>query len=157
MPVSKDEFRAALGRFASGVTVVTTIGEDNKPVGITVSAFASVSLDPPLVLACVDKRASVHDCLCEGKHFAVNILAEDQEHLSRLFASKDQDRFTQAAYHTGITGAPLLDGAVAVLECRVVHAYPGGDHTIIVGEVESASIADHKPLAYHRGGYARLT
>jgi len=157
MPVSKDEFRAALGRFASGVTVVTTIGEDNKPVGITVSAFASVSLEPPLVLACVDRRASVHDSLRAGKHFAVNILSEDQEHLSRLFASKDQDRFSQAAYQTGITGAPHLDGAVASLECRVVHAYPGGDHTIIVGEVESTSITDHKPLAYHRGGYARLT
>jgi len=99
----------------------------------------------------------VHDSLRAGKHFAVNILSEDQEHLSRLFASKDQDRFSQAAYQTGITGAPHLDGAVASLECRVVHAYPGGDHTIIVGEVESTSITDHKPLAYHRGGYARLT
>lgn len=156
MPVTKDEFRAALGRFASGVTVITTIGENNKPAGITVSAFASVSLEPPLVLACVDKRASLHDCLTEGQHFAVNILAEDQEHLSRLFASRDQDRFGQAAYRPGITGAPLLDGAVAALECRVVHAYPGGDHTIIVGEVESTSLADHKPLAYHRGGYTRL-
>lgn len=156
MPVTKDEFRAALGRFASGVTVITTIGENNKPAGITVSAFASVSLEPPLVLACVDKRASLHDCLTEGQHFAVNILAEDQEHLSRLFASRDQDRFGQATYRPGITGAPLLDGAVAALECRVVHAYPGGDHTIIVGEVESTSLADHKPLAYHRGGYTRL-
>ncbi|HSB08332.1 MAG TPA: flavin reductase family protein [Blastocatellia bacterium] len=156
MPVSKDEFRAALGRFASGVTVVTTIGEDNKPAGITVSAFASVSLDPPFVLACVDRRASVHDCLTEGKHFAVNILAEDQEHLSRLFASKDQDRFSRATYRAGVTGAPVLEGAAASLECRVVYAYPGGDHTIIVGEVESTSVADHKPLAYHRGGYTRL-
>ena len=156
MPVSKDEFRAALGMFASGVTVVTTIAEDNNPAGITVSAFASVSLDPPLVLACVDKGASVHGCLTEGKHFAVNILAEDQEHLSRLFASKDEDRFSRAIYQAGVTGAPLLDGAAASLECRVVHAYPGGDHTIIVAEVESTALADRKPLAYHRGGYTRL-
>ncbi len=105
----------ALSRFVTGVTVVTTTGPDNRPAGITVNAFSSVSLEPPLVLACVDKRASVHDYLTEGRHFAVNILAEDQEHL-----------------------------------------YPGGDHTIIVGEVETASVAEHKPLAYHRGRYTQL-
>ena len=156
MPVSKDEFRTALGCFASGVTVVTTVCPDNKPGGITVSAFTSVSLEPPLVLVCIDKRASVHDSLTEGKHFAVNILAEDQEHLSRLFASKEQDRFSRAPYQPGVTGAPVLHGAAASLECRVVSAYPGGDHTIIVGEVESTAVADRRPLAYHRGGYARL-
>jgi len=157
MPVSKDEFRAALSRFASGVTVLTSINEDNQPSGITVSAFASVSLDPPLILACVDKRASVHDCLFEGRHFAVNILAEDQEHLSRLFASKDEDRFRKVSYIAGENGAPVLDGAVAVLECRVVQAYPGGDHTIVVGEVERTVVNDAMPLAYDRGSYARLS
>jgi flavin reductase (DIM6/NTAB) family NADH-FMN oxidoreductase RutF len=156
MPASKDEFRLALSRFVSGVTVVTTSGKDNRPVGITVSAFSSVSLDPPLVLACIDRRASLHDYLVEGKHFAVNILAEDQEHLSRRFATKDQERFYYAGYTTGIGGAPLLDGALAYIECRVVHAYPGGDHTIIVGEVESASVTEHKPLAYYRGGYTQI-
>ena len=156
MPVTKDEFRMALSRFVTGVTVVTTTGPDNRPAGITVNAFSSVSLEPPLVLACVDKRASVHDYLTEGRHFAVNILAEDQEHLSRRFASKDQDRFNDARYQYGATGAPLLDGALASIECRVVHTYPGGDHTIIVGEVETASVAEHKPLAYHRGRYTQL-
>jgi flavin reductase (DIM6/NTAB) family NADH-FMN oxidoreductase RutF len=156
MPVNKDEFRAALSRFISGVTVVTAIGKNNQPVGITVSAFSSLSLEPPLVLACIDKRASLHDHLTEGIYFAVNILAEDQQAISRLFASKDEDRFDGARYRWGVSGAPLLDGALASLECRVVHAYPGGDHTIIVGEVESTCIAERKPLAYYRGGYAHL-
>jgi len=156
MPVSKDEFRTALSRFISGVTVVTARGEDDLPVGITVSAFTSVSLEPPLVLACIDKRASLHSCLTEGRHFAVNILAHDQEHLSRRFASKDQDRFDGAGYREGLDGVPLLEGALAFIECRVVHVYPAGDHTIVVGEVESTSVADHKPLAYYRGGYSQL-
>ena len=156
MPVNKDEFRNALSRFISGVTVVTTLGQENQPAGITVSAFSSVSLEPPLVLACIDKRASLHDLLTEGSYFAVNILADDQQDVSRLFASKDEDRFDGAAYRWGVSGAPLLDGALACIECRVVHAYPGGDHTIIVGEVESTSIAEDKPLAYYRGGYAHL-
>lgn len=156
MAVTKDEFRIALSRFVSGVTVVTTLGRDQRPAGITVSAFSSVSLDPPLVLACIDKRASLHDSLTEGTHFAVNILAGDQEEISRRFASKDHERFDGSAYRQGISGAPLLEGALAYIECRVVHAYPGGDHTIVVGEVESATVADHRPLAYYRGRYSHL-
>ena len=156
MPVSKDDFRSALSRFISGVTVVTTLGRNNQPAGITVSAFSSVSLEPPLILACIDKRSSVHDCLTEGSRFAVNVLAENQQSLSRLFAAKDEDRFDGTAYRWGASGAPLLDGALACIECRVVHAYAGGDHTIIVGEVESTSVAEHKPLAYYRGSYAHL-
>jgi flavin reductase (DIM6/NTAB) family NADH-FMN oxidoreductase RutF len=156
MAVSKDEFRAALSRFISGVTVVTTLGKHNRPAGITVSAFSSVSLEPPLILACIDKRASLHDHLTEGTSFAVNILAEDQQSISRLFASKDEDRFDGAHYRWGTSGAPLLNGALAYIECRVVHTYPGGDHTIIVGEVESTSTTEHRPLAYYRGGYVHL-
>src|SRR5438876_9020129 len=140
MPVSKDDFRIALSRFVSGITVVTVLDRENRPVGITVSAFSSLSLEPPLVLACIDKRASVHAHLTEGSHFAVNILAQDQEHLSRRFASKDLDRFNGAGYREGVSGAPLLEGALAYIECRVVHIYPGGDHTIVVGEVESTSV-----------------
>jgi flavin reductase (DIM6/NTAB) family NADH-FMN oxidoreductase RutF len=156
MAVSNEEFRSALGRFASGVTVVTARGADDQPLGITVSAFSSVSLDPPLVLVCVDKRASLHDHMTEGARFAVNILSEDQELISRRFASKDEDRFNGTAYRDSAQGVPLLDGALASLECRVVCSYPGGDHTIIVGEVESTNIGDGKPLAYFRGGYVQL-
>ena len=156
MPVSKDEFRAAMSRFVSGVTVVTTLGNDNRPAGITVSAFSSVSLEPPMILACINKRASVHDHLSEGSYFVVNILAEDQRHISQLFASKDEDRFNGTRYEWSTRGVPLLEGALAYVECRVVHVYPAGDHTIIVGEVESTGVADHKPLAYYRGGYTGL-
>jgi 3-hydroxy-9,10-secoandrosta-1,3,5(10)-triene-9,17-dione monooxygenase reductase component len=99
----------------------------------------------------------VHNYLTEGRHFAVNILSEEQEHLSRRFASKDQDRFGGAGYSYGASGAPLLEGALAAIECRIVHTYPGGDHTIVVGEVESTSVAEHKPLAYYRGHYAQIT
>lgn len=156
MPVTKDEFRAAMGRFASGVTVVTAKAGDGSLAGITVSAFTSLSLDPPLVLICIDKRASIHDRLTESSHFAVNILGEDQEVISRRFASRDDDRFSGVGFKEGSTGSPLLDGAICHVECRIVHTYPGGDHTIVVGEVESAATVDGKPLLYSRGGYARL-
>src|SRR5215211_1655668 len=98
MPVTKDEFRSVMSRFASGVTVVTVKAKESRPQGITVSAFSSLSLDPPLVLVCIDKRASVHDLLSEGSHFAVNILAADQELASRRFSSKDDDRFGGIGY-----------------------------------------------------------
>lgn len=157
MGVSKEEFRTALGRFASGVTVVTAKGAQGELLGITVSAFSSVSLEPPLVLVCIDKRASLHGHLSEGAHFAINILGEDQELMSRRFASKDEDRFDGTAYRESADGAPLIEGALATLECRAIHAYPGGDHTIIVGEVESTSVGDGRPLAYFRGGYVQLS
>lgn len=157
MAVSKDVFRGAMGSFASGVTVVTTKGDDDVLRGMTVSAFSSLSLDPPLCLICVDRVASLHDHLHEGSHFAVNILAEHQEAISRRFASRDsQDRFKEIAVYDGVTGAPLIDGAVACVECRVVSAYPGGDHTIFVGEVVSATTTEDGPLLYFRGGYANL-
>ena len=156
MTVSKEEFRRALGHFASGVTVVTSKGEDGLLRGITVSAFSSVSLDPPLVLICIDKKASLHDHLKEGRHFAVNILADDQEIISRRFASKEADRFEGLGHREGGTGAPLINGALATIECRIVHAYPGGDHTIIVGEVLATEVIEGGPLAYFRGGYVRL-
>ena len=156
MPVSKDEFRSAMSRFASGVTVVTAKTESNQPSGLTVSSFASLSLEPPLVLICIDKRASIHDLLVEGRYFAVNVLAEDQEILSRRFASREADRFSGTGYTEGVTGVPLLNDVLVAVECRIVQTYPGGDHTIIVGEVERATVSDSKPLAYFRGGYAQL-
>ncbi|HWC75901.1 MAG TPA: flavin reductase family protein [Blastocatellia bacterium] len=156
MPVSNEEFRHALARFASGVTVVTCRSSQGDLRGITVSAFSSVSLDPPLVLVCIDRRASIHDLLEEGSHFAVNFLCDNQETISRRFASKDADRFDGVGYSEGQTGAPLIEGALGHLECRVVHSYPGGDHTIFVGEVEASSAGDQKPLLYFRGGYANL-
>jgi flavin reductase (DIM6/NTAB) family NADH-FMN oxidoreductase RutF len=156
MAVSKDEFRRALGSFASGVTVVTALSEDGQRLGLTVSAFSSLSLEPPLILICIDKRASAHDHLSEGRHFAVNILAEDQEQISARFASRDADRFNGLAIVEGKTGSPLIEGAIAHIECRVTQAYPGGDHTIFIGQVEAVAIDDENPLLYFRGRYARL-
>jgi len=155
MEVTRDEFRNALGRFASGVTVVTAIFADG-PWGMTVSAFSSLSLEPPLVLICIDKRAGGHDNLAVGSFFAVNILSDCQEEVSRRFASRDVDRFEGIRFRPGSTGAPLLDGALANIECRAIDAHPGGDHTIIVGEVLATEISDGKPLAYFRGSYAQL-
>jgi flavin reductase (DIM6/NTAB) family NADH-FMN oxidoreductase RutF len=145
-----------MSRFISGVTVVTIKGENESPRGITVSAFSSLSLEPPLVLICIGRNASIHDLLKEGQHFAVNVLASDQEHLSRRFASKDGDRFEGVGYREGFAGSPLLDGAIAHIECRVLHAFPGGDHTIFVGEVMTTGVTEDGPLAYFRSGYVRL-
>lgn len=156
MGVTKEEFKRAMGCFASGVTVVTTVDAESKARGITVSAFASLSLEPPLVLICIDKNASVHDHLTEGRHFAVNILAENQENVSRRFASSEPDRFGGVSYRSGSTGSPLLDGVVAFVECRVTNSYPGGDHTIVVGHVLAAGVNDDRALAYFRGRYTNL-
>jgi flavin reductase (DIM6/NTAB) family NADH-FMN oxidoreductase RutF len=156
MPIDKAEFRRALGHFASAVTVVTTKLADGTPAGITVTAFSSLSLEPPLVLVCIDHRARLHDHLPTEGYFAVNILAEDQETVSRRFASSDPDQFRDIGFTTGATGSPLVKDAVAAIECRIVDRLPGGDHTIIVGEVEAANIREGKPLLYFRGGYAAL-
>jgi flavin reductase (DIM6/NTAB) family NADH-FMN oxidoreductase RutF len=157
MAVSHEEFRQALGRFASGVTVVTCKGDDGNPCGLTVSAFSSLSLEPPLVLICIDRRASVYENLKEGSCFAVNVLAQDQESVSRRFASREADRFKGIGYREGKTGAPLIEGALAFIECRVVHSHPGGDHTVFIGQVESSEVNDGKPLLYFRGGYSSIS
>lgn len=156
MPVNNEEFRGALGRFASSVSVVTSKCRDGELRAITVSAFSSLSLNPPLILICIDNRSSLIEHLTEGCSFAVNILGEDQEMLSRRFASKEPDRFAGIGYREGMSGSPLLDNALATLECKVVHNYAGGDHTIVVGEVEATNVTDSKPLLYFRGGYAKL-
>jgi flavin reductase (DIM6/NTAB) family NADH-FMN oxidoreductase RutF len=157
MPIEKAEFRQALGHFASAVTVVTTKLADGEATGITVTAFSSLSLSPPLVLVCIDHRARLHDQLPVGGCFAVNILAENQEAISRRFASSEPDRFRDVGHTTGATGCPLIQDAIAAIECKIVERLPGGDHTIVVGEVEAATIHEGKPLLYFRGGYAQLS
>jgi len=155
--IDPDTFRSVLGRFASGITVVTTRDGEGGHCGMTVSAFCSVSLVPPLVLVCVDHIASMHDMLLRASHFAVNILAADQEALSRRFSGPDEHkRFDGVGYTRGQSGAALLDDALAHLECRLVAHHEAGDHTIVVGEVESATPFPDRPLLYYRGGYAQL-
>jgi 3-hydroxy-9,10-secoandrosta-1,3,5(10)-triene-9,17-dione monooxygenase reductase component len=149
-------FKSTLGRFASGITVITTRGADGRDHGMTLSAFSSLSLDPPLVLVCIGDAASIAGTMATAEFFAVNVLAEDQEPLSRRFSAKDEDRFESIAMSRGANGLPLLDGALAHVQCRVTARYPGGDHTIIVGEVIETASREGDPLLYYRGGYARL-
>jgi flavin reductase (DIM6/NTAB) family NADH-FMN oxidoreductase RutF len=156
MPIDPSTFRATLGRFASGITVITARDTDGRDVGMTVSAFSSLSLDPPLVLVCIDNTASVAPVLEHCDLFAVNVLSDEQEPLSRRFAEKELDRFEGVAYHRGQHGVALLDGALAQMECRVHARYPGGDHTILVGAVEATAVHEGHPLLYYRGGYGRL-
>ena len=151
-----DAFRAVLARFASGVTVLTLCDEAGRDHGMTVSAFCSLSLSPPLVLVCIDHDASMHRLLVEGRHLAVNILAAGQEALSRRFSGADPNRFDGIGYSRGLTGAPLLDEVLAMLECRIVALHEGGDHTIVVAEVVTATARPERPLLYYRGGYAQL-
>ena len=152
-----DTFRSVLGRFASGVTIVTVRDGNGRDHGMTVSAFSSVSLVPPLVLVCIEKTASTHDPLLAASHFGVNVLAAHQEPLSRRFASDDEDkRFDGVGYTRGVTGAVLLDDVLAYLECERVGEHSAGDHTIVVGEVQVAIANPDRPLLYYRGGYAQL-
>jgi flavin reductase (DIM6/NTAB) family NADH-FMN oxidoreductase RutF len=156
MPIDADTFRAALGRFASGVTVVTTRDEGGRDHGMTVSAFCSVSLDPPLVLACIGHDASMHGVVRHADRFGVSILAVGQEPLARRFADQRSDRFDGVGYARGKLGVALLDDALAHLECTLVDRRDAGDHTIVVGRVEAATCYQGRPLVYYRGGYTQL-
>ena len=156
-PIDAATFRHALGRFPSGVTIVTVRDASGRDLGMTVSAFASLSLDPPLVLVCIGDDATIAGAVGAAGHFAVSVLAEDQEALARRFADSDADRFAGTAVARGTTGIALLDGAVAHLECAIVARHRGGDHTIVVGEVLAATtVEDGWPLVYQRGAYRRL-
>ena len=156
MSVTQEQFRAALGSFASGVTVVTTKDANGKLLGITVSAFCSVSLSPPMVLICIEKSAGSHYAFEESNVFIVNILREGESDMSELFASLKEDKFSGLEFRSGIDGVPILHRALATLECRVKFSYHGGDHSIFVGEVENVSVDNGQPLLYYRGRYGRF-
>ena len=145
-----------LGRFPSGVTVVTTKARDGSDEGMTVSAFCSVSLDPPLVLICIEKTASAYDALITAPGFVVNILSATQEQIARRFSIVDIDRFDGVGYSRSQNGLAVLDDVVGIIECATVAMHDAGDHTIIVGEVEATRAQNGTPLLYYRGGYAQL-
>jgi flavin reductase (DIM6/NTAB) family NADH-FMN oxidoreductase RutF len=153
--IDPDTFRHTLGRFASGVTVVTVSGTAGD-CGMTVSAFCSLSLTPPLVLICIDHSARMYEVIGTASHFAVNVLEASQEPLARRFADPEMDRFDGIHIRRGRFGAPLLDDVLATLECRRLDAHPGGDHTIYTGLVESATSREGQPLIYYRGAYRGL-
>jgi len=153
--VNKDDFRNVMGSFAAGVTVVTTIDGDGRKWGMTATAFSSLSLDPPLCLVCVDKRAGSHAAISGSRKFAVSMLSADQEQLSNHFASRADDKFAEIAHSAGAeTGCPILEGAIASMECEVVDVLAGGDHDIFVGRLCATAIDDEgKALVYWRGKY----
>lgn len=151
------EFRSAVGAFATGVTVITTRGEQH-PYGMTANAFSSLSLDPPLVLVCVISRSEGMNQITANDCFAVNILAASQEPLSRYFASRDRpkgrDAFGEVPHRTAVTGSPILEGAVGFLDCTLNAQYESGDHHIFVGEVlDIGHDPDALPLVFHSGRY----
>lgn len=152
------EFRRVVGHFPSGVTVVTTCLPRGEPCGLTVNAFSSVSLEPPLVLICVERNAASHACIRTVGLFAVNVLdADEGERLSRRFAEpRLDDKFDGVGYGSGVTGAPILDQALAWMECRVTEELAGGDHTVFIGEVVAGEARKGHPLVYYRGGYGRF-
>lgn len=156
MSVSSDEFRSVLGRFPSGVTVVTTKAADGSDQGMTVSAFSSVSLEPPLVLICIEKTASVYEALMRAPGFVVNILSAKQEQIARRFSIVDIDRFEGIGFSRTRNGIVVLDDVLGMIECNRVALHDAGDHTVIVAEVEATRAENGSPLIYYRGGYAQL-
>ncbi|MFZ2491801.1 MAG: flavin reductase family protein [Thermoanaerobaculia bacterium] len=148
-------FKLAMSHFASGVTVVTT-EQDGRAYGMTVSAFSSLSLDPPLVLVCIEKSVTTHDILAASGVFGVSILAAEQREVSNRFASRSDSKFDGLNVNRRSLGVPLIPGAICTLECRVQAQLPGGDHSIFVGEVVSAETSEATPLLYFRSGYRDL-
>lgn len=153
MPPDPEEFKAALGRFASGITVVTVDAGGTKH-GMTASSFASVSLDPPRVLVCLDKSSRTRALLSD--RFAINVLRSDQEEISRAFAHTGEKPFTSLPHDTGASGAPLIQGCLAWIECATSSIVDGGDHDIIVGDVLTCRWAEGHPLLYFARGYHSL-
>lgn len=150
------EFRAALGGFATGVTAVTTLGDDGTPFGVTASSFNSVSLDPPLVLWSLAKTAQSMQAFSRAGHFAVHVLAANQDTLANHFARSGGDKFSSLKWEKGVLGSPLFAECASRFECRTVHQYEGGDHIIFVGEVVNFDRQDRDPLIFHQGSYAGL-
>lgn len=148
--------RQVFGQFATGVTIVTTGDQNGSPVGMTASSFNTVSLDPPLVLWCIDRKAGCFDAFNSCDHFAIHVLNQKQSDLSSLFARKGVDRFRQVPYELSQEGVPLLQEYCARLECSIAHRYAGGDHVIMVGQVQAMQTQDHAPLVFHRGRYAQI-
>jgi flavin reductase (DIM6/NTAB) family NADH-FMN oxidoreductase RutF len=152
-----EDFRAAMGSFAAGVTVITTLDAHGAPQAVTATAFSSVSLSPPLCLVCIAKRTRTYQPLLLKGSFAVNILRAEQEWLSARFASSAVDRFASVSWEPGaVTGCPIIAGALVAMECQVVEVHSGGDHDIFLGSPSSIRVHEGAPLVYWRGSYSSL-
>jgi flavin reductase (DIM6/NTAB) family NADH-FMN oxidoreductase RutF len=155
MPIDDAVFRLAMSHFASGVTVVTTAHE-GRLYGMTVASFASLSLHPPLVLVCIEKSVKTHDAILAAGKFGVSILGSDQADVSTKFASRRDDKFTGVELVPGELDVPLIAGALTSIECRLHERLPGGDHSIVVGEVVDVHTREGDPLLYFRSGYREM-
>lgn len=155
MSIDASAFRSLLGRFATGVTIVTARDSESAHQGLTVSAFCSLSLEPPLVLVCIDKTATMYELLTTCERFTVNILAADQEEIARRFATTETTKFDGIGYSI-IEDDAVLDDALAYAQCARINSIVTGDHSIVIGEVRSATVSDGLPLLYFRGGYSSI-
>jgi flavin reductase (DIM6/NTAB) family NADH-FMN oxidoreductase RutF len=149
-------YRRTCSQFATGITVVTVLDSNGHPHGMTVNSFSSVSLDPPLVLVSIDLRNAILGHFISSSWFAINILAEHQEDISRRFSSPEENRFLKVKWQPSLSGVPLLDDVLAHLECSVVRTFEVGDHTVLIGEVRRASYWQGRPLVYFKSRYQRL-
>ena len=156
MAIEAQELRRVMGHFATGVTVITATDKDGAPQGLTANAFMSLSLNPPLVIISVDKGATCYACFVPGKGFNVNFLSEDQEDVSRRFATKGIDKFADLNWHAGSNGVALIAGALGQVECRITACHDGGDHTIVVGEILNVAADGERPLLFFKGKYQKL-
>ena len=156
MPTDPSELRRVMGCFATGVTVITTRDQSGSPYGLTANAVTSLSLTPPLLLICVDRKAETYPHFFDSKIFVLNILADDQEEISRCFATSGGEKFAGISHHLGRLGTPILDGTLGHIECRIVETHGAGDHVIHLGEVEHAETHDGRPLLFFRGRYRHL-
>ncbi len=155
-PVTHEEFRTLMSRFPTGITVATAVDDRGVPHGMTASAVSSVSLEPPILLICVDRSADFHPVISQAQRFALTILADDQESLSRRFAAELDDRFDGVRHVTGPHGLPLLEGAVAHILCERTGAHEVGDHTVFFGRVFGGQVFNRSPLIHFRGGYSAV-
>jgi flavin reductase (DIM6/NTAB) family NADH-FMN oxidoreductase RutF len=155
-PIDPRDFRSALGSYATGVTIITSAGVDGKPYGITCNSFASVSLNPPLVLWSLVLYSSSLSAFENASHFAVNVLGVSQQALATKFAKSSDDKFAGVEWTPGLGNAPILADSVANFQCRAANRYYGGDHVIFLGAVEAYSYNRKEPLLFARGGYGRF-
>jgi len=155
-PVSSQEFRAACGRFATGVTIATVLDSESQPHGLTVSSFTSVSLDPPLISICLGHAVTVIDLFRDASFFGINILAEEQQALSERFARRGLDRFQDVGWTLGEYRVPLIDGVLAAIECQADQRITAGDHDIFVGRMVATRVRDGAPLLHFSGEYRKL-
>jgi flavin reductase (DIM6/NTAB) family NADH-FMN oxidoreductase RutF len=154
--IDSHAFRAACGKFSTGVTIVTALGPDRSPHGMTVNSFTSVSLDPPLVLVCIDRKATILPKLESAEFIGINVLSEDQRDLSAQFARRGTDRFEAVPWFPGEFGVPLIEGVLAYYECAVSKILDGGDHLIFIAQVRHLRCFEGRPLLYFASGYRSL-